>query len=58
MIWMPKDRLVLKKTLYQDQAKIMSRIVGEKDEDKKSILKEALDMINNYILICVQRNKF
>lgn len=55
---MPKDRLVLKKTLYQDQAKIMSRIVEEKDEEKKSILKEALDMINNYILICVQRNKF
>lgn len=55
---MKGDKGLLKKALYQDQARLMESIKNETDASKKNMLSEALNLINNYILICVNRNKF
>lgn len=55
---MPNDKGLLKKELYQDQAKLIDAIVKERDVALKKLLQESLDRINKYILICVKRNKF
>ena len=55
---MPNDKGLLKKELYQDQAKLIDAICKERDVALKKLLQESLDMINKYILICVKRNKF
>lgn len=55
---MPKDKGLLKKELYQDQVKLMTAISKELDVAKKKLLQEQLDIVNKYILICVNRNKF
>lgn len=53
-----KDKGLLKKELYQDQANLMDAISKEKDSLVKKLLQESLDRVNKYILICVKRNKF
>ena len=58
VIIMPNDKGLLKKELYQDQAKLIDAICKERDVALKKLLQESLDMINKYILICVKRNKF
>ena len=50
---MPNDKGLLKKELYQDQAKLIDAICKERDVALKRLLQESLDMINKYILICV-----
>ena len=52
------DKGLLKKELYQDQAKLLDAIEKEKDDLHKVYLTSELEKINKYILICVKRNKF
>ena len=44
---MPNDKGLLKKELYQDQAKLIDAICKERDVALKKLLQESLDMINN-----------
>lgn len=53
-----KDRGLLKKELYQDQAQLIQAISNVPDEYTKNMLQAQLDRINKYILICINRNKF
>ena len=55
---MEKDKGLLKKELYQDQAKLLDAIKKEKDSIHKVYLESELEKVNKYILICVKRNKF
>ena len=52
------DKGLLKKELYQDQAKLLDAIEKEKDDLHKVYLTSELEKVNKYILICVKRNKF
>ena len=52
------DKGLLKKELYQDQAKLLDAIEKEKDDLHKVFLTSELEKVNKYILICVKRNKF
>lgn len=55
---MPNEKGLLKKKLYLNQAKLIDAIGKENDVTLKRLLQEELNMINEFILICVKRNKF
>jgi len=50
------EKLLLKETLLKDREDIMKSII-EHPEDKEALLKQ-LNLVDKYIKICTDRNRF
>lgn len=52
------DKLALKNKLYQDRENLTNMLFDTHDLIEKKYIKQAYDLVNSYIEICLKRNKF
>lgn len=52
------DKLALKNKLYQDREELAKQLFDTPDILEKKYIKQAYDLVNSYIEICLKRNKF
>lgn len=52
------DKLALKNKLYQDREELTKKLFDTPDILEKKYIKQAYDLVNSYIEICLKRNKF
>lgn len=52
------DKLALKNKLYADRQELTQRLFDTPDIMEKRFIKQAYDLVNSYIEICLKRNKF
>jgi hypothetical protein len=54
----PDKKLALKTKLFSDRDSLLNMFMNETDVHSATLIKMAYDLVNSYIDICTERNKF
>lgn len=52
------NKFTLKNELYKDKERLMNAIIESEDDNETASYKIAYDLVNKYIDICKNRNRF